>query len=41
MEELRAQWAALVEAETLTMLPKEALVASIKDLAARLLELTA
>jgi hypothetical protein len=39
--EEREQWKALAEADGLTMLPKEALVASIKDLAGRLLDITA
>lgn len=36
----REEWQALAEADTLMMLPKEALVASTKHLAERLLELT-
>lgn len=40
LEELRAQWTALAEADTLHMLPTEALVASIKDLASELLNRT-
>lgn len=38
--QLRLEWAALVEADTLHMLPKEALIASIKNLAQELLERT-
>lgn len=34
------EWRALAEADTLHMLPAEALIASIKDLATRLLEVT-
>ena len=36
----RDEWHALLEADTLMMLPKEALIASIKVLAAKLLDLT-
>lgn len=38
--EEREEWKALVEADTLHMLPKEALVASVQHLALRLLEVT-
>jgi hypothetical protein len=37
----RDEWAALVAADTLNQLPVEALIASVKHLAHRLLELTA
>lgn len=37
----RDEWAALVAADTLNQMPVEALIASIKHLAHRLLELTA
>lgn len=37
----REEWRALVEAETLHMIPPEAHIASVKHLAARLLEVTA
>lgn len=36
----REEWKALAEADTLHMLPTEALIASLKDLATRLLEVT-
>lgn len=36
----RAEWQALVDADTLHMLPVEAHIASVKHLAGRLLELT-
>lgn len=36
----REEWKALAEANTLHLLPIQALIASIKDLATRLLELT-
>jgi hypothetical protein len=40
LEELRLQWEALAAADTLDSFPKEALIASIKDLAGALLERT-
>jgi hypothetical protein len=36
----RGEWRALVESDTLYLLPKVALIASIKDMAAALLRLT-
>ena len=39
--EEREQWQALVDADTLHMLPKEALITSVRDLAARLLVVSA
>lgn len=38
--ELREQWKALAEADTLHMLPQEALISSIKGLAEELLDFT-
>ena len=40
LEELRLQWRALADAETLHMLPQQALIASIQDLARELLQRT-
>lgn len=40
LDELREQWAGLAESDTLALLPKEALIASIKDLANALLRAT-
>jgi hypothetical protein len=40
LQELRLQWQALLEADSLDMLPKKALVASIKNLAQELLDQT-
>jgi hypothetical protein len=40
IDSLRDEWEALQEADTLTMLPKKALVASIKDLTRHLLYVT-
>jgi hypothetical protein len=36
----REEWQALVDADTLHMLPPQALIASVKHLAARLLEIS-
>jgi hypothetical protein len=41
IEELRLQWTALLESDTLRLMPTEALIASIKNLAEELLIRTA